>query len=128
MKLCECGCGQAAPIATKNDRRWGWINGQPKRFVKGHQNRPLGPDFIEVDRGWATPCWIWQRHISRGGYGMTPRGTAHRAYFERFRFKVWPGHELDHLCRQIDCVHPYHLEPVTQLVNAHRAFEARRGN
>lgn len=36
MKLCECGCGQPAPIATRNRREYGWIKGQPKRFVSGH--------------------------------------------------------------------------------------------
>lgn len=35
-KLCECGCGSLAPIATRNDRSFGWIKGEPMRFVRGH--------------------------------------------------------------------------------------------
>lgn len=36
MKLCECGCGQLAPIAKRSDPRKGHIRGQPVRFVRGH--------------------------------------------------------------------------------------------
>lgn len=35
-KLCECGCGQEAPIATKTSSRAGWVKGSPKRFISGH--------------------------------------------------------------------------------------------
>lgn len=37
VKLCECGCGQAAPVAVQNDIRYGHTKGQAKRFVMGHQ-------------------------------------------------------------------------------------------
>ena len=37
--LCECGCGQAAPIAPYNDKTYGWVKGQPKRFMAGHWQR-----------------------------------------------------------------------------------------
>jgi len=40
-KLCECGCGQPAPIATGTDPRYGCIKGQPRRFIAGH-NRTRG--------------------------------------------------------------------------------------
>jgi hypothetical protein len=36
--LCECGCGQSAPIADRNDPQRGYIKGQPRRFVAGHQH------------------------------------------------------------------------------------------
>jgi hypothetical protein len=36
MKLCECGCGKPAPIATQTDRAAGTIKGEPRRFVSGH--------------------------------------------------------------------------------------------
>lgn len=35
-KLCECGCGQPAPIATITKRKWGHVKGEPMRFVNGH--------------------------------------------------------------------------------------------
>lgn len=37
MKLCECGCGQPAPIASKTNRAKGYVKGEPMRFVNGHQ-------------------------------------------------------------------------------------------
>lgn len=37
--LCECGCGEPAPIATYTNRRYGWVKGQPKRYIHGHQIR-----------------------------------------------------------------------------------------
>lgn len=40
-KLCECGCGQPAPIATKTDAARGYVAGEPRRFVAGHHGRAL---------------------------------------------------------------------------------------
>ena len=37
--LCECGCGEPAPLAIKTDRRRGWVKGEPLRFVYGHNAR-----------------------------------------------------------------------------------------
>ena len=37
MKLCECGCGQPAPIATESGG--GYKRGEPKRFVCGHATK-----------------------------------------------------------------------------------------
>jgi len=36
-KLCECGCGEAAPIAKQTNKKWGHVKGEPVRFVRGHQ-------------------------------------------------------------------------------------------
>jgi hypothetical protein len=36
IKLCECGCGQPAPIATQNHTRLRYVKGEPLRFIKGH--------------------------------------------------------------------------------------------
>lgn len=41
MKLCECGCGQPAPIATITNRRSGAIKGEAQRFVPGHHLKRL---------------------------------------------------------------------------------------
>lgn len=37
--LCECGCGDRAPIATMTRSRWGHVKGRPVRFIRGHHNR-----------------------------------------------------------------------------------------
>jgi hypothetical protein len=39
MKTCECGCGQPAPIAKRTNQRYGHVQGQSVRFVRGHHNR-----------------------------------------------------------------------------------------
>lgn len=39
MKLCECGCGQPAPIARQSNSKLGHVKGQPKRFLQGHHIR-----------------------------------------------------------------------------------------
>lgn len=38
-KLCECGCGEPAPIAKMNHTKNGYRKGEPMRFVSGHQFR-----------------------------------------------------------------------------------------
>ena len=43
--LCGCGCGELAPIATRNRASNGNIKGQPQRFINRHQNRK-GPNPV----------------------------------------------------------------------------------
>lgn len=42
--LCECGCGNPAPIATANSRARGHVRGKPIRFINGHNGKvqPVG--------------------------------------------------------------------------------------
>lgn len=37
--LCECGCGNPAPISKYTSKRLGWIKGEPHRFILGHNGR-----------------------------------------------------------------------------------------
>ena len=41
-KLCECGCGMPAPIATYTNARLGYKKGNPVRFISGHNNHYNG--------------------------------------------------------------------------------------
>src|SRR5579885_230839 len=42
--LCECGCGEMAPIAPYTSKHYGWVKGQYKRFIAGHQcGGPMTP-------------------------------------------------------------------------------------
>ena len=35
---CQCGCGQLAPIATRTSATYGYIKGQPKKYIRSHYN------------------------------------------------------------------------------------------
>lgn len=37
--LCECGCGNAAPLARQTNLKYGHVAGEPVRFVHGHHWR-----------------------------------------------------------------------------------------
>ena len=72
--LCECGCGQTAPIATKTKAYQGHVRGQPMRFVHGHnargQQRPSrhGPDAAH---------WKGGRRRTPAGYVVVCVGADH---------------------------------------------------
>lgn len=38
---CHCGCGQKTKIADETASAKGWIKGQPKRFINGHNGRRI---------------------------------------------------------------------------------------
>lgn len=115
MKLCECGCGEPAPIARGTDRRTGAIKGQPQRFVKGHSNRLRGAAYFVVeDRGYATPCRVWQGATAGSGYGVRlldgRRVYVHRAAWEQANGRPVPaGFQVLHRCDVPPCAEPTHL-------------------
>jgi hypothetical protein len=115
--LCECGCGQLAPIAKVTRTERGQVKGQPVRFISGHNARGMdrsGPRKVQhlpEDRGYDTPCWIWQRTKTKpnpkggaGGYGKTrykgKEYLAHRLYYQEAKGPIPKGMQIDHLCKQ----------------------------
>jgi len=44
VKLCECGCGQPAPIAKRTRSSRGQKKGEPLRFINGHNTRLLSSE------------------------------------------------------------------------------------
>lgn len=78
------------------------------------------------ERCIATPtgCWEWQGAKSGSGYGcvgMNGRKVAtHRLAYIWFVGPIPDGLELDHLCRNIICCNPEHLEAVTRAENQRR--------
>jgi hypothetical protein len=117
---CHCGCGERTKIAERTARDRGHVAGQPLRYIKGHNTRLAPAEYVAQDRGFATPCWIWQRRVNEKGYGHGNNGLAHRAYYEALHGKLPVGLVLDHLCRVRACVNPDHLEPVTNAENIQR--------
>jgi hypothetical protein len=127
--LCECGCGEPAPLARQSNTKLGYVLGEPKRFIRGHQRRSNPLLYVEEDRGYETPCWIWQRSTNSGGYGQVQidgkKHPAHCWMYERVKGPIPIGLQLDHLCRVRECINPDHVEPVTQRTNVLRGESPR---
>lgn len=112
QRLCECGCGREVRSMS--------------RFVNGHHRRtPVESKYRMEDRGFESECWTWTAAIGGGGYGVIRVDgvmlKAHRYMYERQHGPIADGLQLDHLCRQRDCVNPAHLEPVTHTENVRRS-------
>lgn len=120
--FCHCGCGQRTAISVKTRVKSGYVVGEPKRFVRGHGGRIYSESsYIEQDRGYETPCWVWQGSMYPNGYGRYYiegiERLTHRWMYEQLVGPIPDGLTLDHLCRVRACVNPAHLEPVTQREN-----------
>jgi len=63
IKLCECGCGNHAPIAKMTCKSKGHVAGQPMRFINGHGGHRFTAGNIH--------------NATHGMYG-TPEQTAYR--------------------------------------------------
>lgn len=74
-------------------------------------------------------CWNWCGPLNKGGYGLSSidgkRTLAHRAFWLFDQGPIPDGMDLDHLCRNRNCINPAHMEIVTRSVNLRRGFEAR---
>lgn len=79
-----------------------------------------------------TPCWEWTRCKDKDGYGVTCyhwRGIkwqdhyrAHRLFYELFVGVIPSNLVIDHLCRNVACCNPVHLEVVTSRENTMRGI------
>ncbi len=79
---------------------------------------------VHVVRG-AEGCWFWTGTRKSTGYGQFWNGhrtvQAHRWSWEQRNGPIPEGLEIDHLCKQRDCVNPRHLEVVTRGENVRRS-------
>ena len=41
LGICGCGCGEATPISSRTDAGKGYVKGQPRRWVPGHNRRGI---------------------------------------------------------------------------------------
>ncbi len=69
-------------------------------------------------------CWKWGGFIDRDGYGRFKingrKYLSHRCSYNFFRGLIQKGLVLDHICRNVWCQNPSHLEPVTNRENVLR--------
>lgn len=75
-------------------------------------------------------CWNWVGYRDARGYGKASVGQqrkdwAHRVSYRLFVGDIADGLTIDHLCRNVSCVRPDHLEPVTRRENIRRANPPR---
>lgn len=89
-------------------------------------------------------CWLWTGALNSRGYASVANGRggsmlAHRAAWEAANGNIPDGHQIDHICHNMDqdcpggisckhrrCINPAHLEAVTQSKNLRRAIRSRR--
>ncbi len=114
--LCMCGCGTTTPLAGQTRTEQGTIRGQHIRYCPGHHLRTSVVDYTVEDRGYKTPCWVWQRRKHNQGYGTLGANgpLAHRAYYEAEYGPLSGDCDLHHRCEVRLCVNPSHLTPVTR--------------
>lgn len=49
--FCHCGCGQKTELIPYSAKSIGWIKGEPKRFINGHNSRLLAQERPVVQFG-----------------------------------------------------------------------------
>ncbi len=77
VKLCECGCGKPAPIATKNIPDRGWVKGQPTRFISKHN----------LGRRTESPSWRGGQTVSTAGRVCIYNPSHHRSQRQGYVFQ-----------------------------------------
>lgn len=97
-KLCACGCARP-------------INPRCTYATVGCQSRrPVFERFWKkVDMTDSRGCWLWTGAKTHNGYGQFQAATrqgvgAHRWYFCQLFGPIPEGLQLDHLCRNTQCV------------------------
>ena len=118
---CHCGCGQKTRIPKHNNRRLGYIAGQPIRFIRGHSSR-LRPTISFESRFWShveirgdDECWEWQATRDKDGYGRfrdndhSSPEVASRISYRLTHEDFAPALKVCHKCDNPPCCNPNHI-------------------
>lgn len=142
VALCMCGCGEPAPLMKVNHAGSHMVKGKPYRFRRHHyKGRVADTPEERTAAFWAKvegggpgepeECWTWIGALRSPGYPCFWDERAqggHRMSYEMHVGPIPAGYTIDHLCRNIVCVNPAHLEPVPMRVNNERSNSASAKN
>ncbi len=91
------------------------------------KNKKLESPLTDVKRFWdkvemSDGCWTWRgaRFSGTDRGQFKAQGKTHKAYrfsYEIIKGEIPQGLTIDHLCRNPNCVNPWHLEAITQREN-----------
>lgn len=137
IKLCECGCGEATPLAKMTSTKFGRIKGQPLRFVPTHHGKaPRSSESLQrrfwqkVDVRGADECWEWTGSRDEDGYGRIDHNGkhigAHRLSYELHYGPIADGMLIRHSCSNRPCCNPKHLLEGTAADNNRDTVEQGR--
>ena len=95
MKLCECGCGEPAPISKRNRYDLGFVKGQPIRFIRGHNYNQL-----PLKKGEDNGMWKGGKVDRKGYVGIKQKSgrykLEHIIIAEKALGKPLPVHAVVH--------------------------------
>lgn len=91
-----------------------------------------GAWLATVQRIMPDLCWNWPWAKNKAGYGQWKQDGkqcgAHRVLYEKLNGPIPAGLTLDHTCKNVSCVNPAHLEPVTMRENLMRGSSFSSSN
>lgn len=109
--MCQCGCGEKAPISNQTRKSQGAVKGEPRRFIRGHDKQK---GFWErFDGKDPDECWLWTGATNHLGYGQkrvdgVTRMT-HRLAWEKAHGSIPDDLEICHKCDVPACGNINHL-------------------
>lgn len=91
-------------------------------------NRPPTEDRVLLNTYFCpfSGCWLWTGYTTPRGYSfiqvLGKKYSVHRLMWVKEHGVIPPDKQIDHLCRNRNCINPDHLELVTSRENTMRGI------